>query len=189
MALPEGLAIGTPVHYLPGPFDTTSWNRGNPGPVAAIVTWIDEANEQISMTIFQDGKPPAFRTGILYVSNGGDTADVFKLQGDPMPAQNCTTDVSDLAITDTQAGTFTLQWTAPDGAIGQVVYYRLSGQTVFSQVNQPGNLQGQYLTAPAGFRFDDLPTGDSIDFIVKNLCANSVLSVGVQISGTPTTPL
>jgi hypothetical protein len=86
MPLPAGLRIGDPVNYVPGYFDVTVWNRGNYGPVAALVTWIDTDNNTVDLSVLPWGKPMVHRTGIVYYTDKAAGNNCFKLLADPLPA-------------------------------------------------------------------------------------------------------
>lgn len=185
MALPAGLYISKPVQYLPNVYDAGVWNLGEQGPVAALITAIDAANNKIDLVIFPPGAGPFYRSEILYYSDAGDDANAFKLDTDTL---TCGTDVSGIAITDTSYSNFVVEFTQPTGSHGFLAFYRdVTGDGTWLTPNQPGNKSANYEANKA--TFTDMDDGATYDILIKNICNNGVASSGVTATDTATTPL
>jgi hypothetical protein len=183
------LKIGDTVQYLPGPFDMFAFNRGAPGPVAALVTWIDEDNETAGLLVFPDDKEPLRRPNIKYYDATLANENGFKLPADVWPPpSSCADDVTSLSIVDTSAANFRASWTPPSNSQGAFITYRENGTTPWKTPNEPGNLSGAFAAGGLQYYFTDAVIGVAYDVRVQNICEGGDFAPGVSATDTATTP-
>lgn len=188
MAFPSDIAIGQNVQYLPAFYDMHAFNRGYPGPVAALITWIDAEAETIGLLIFPDGKAPLHRKEIKYFADADPEEDSFKKITDVL---TCSADVADEQITDFNSSNFTIIWEPVLGnSAGVSVRYRINGgDPTWLLPNAIGTLEGHF-SGPGNdtFIFTNMAAGTTYDVQIRNLCLNNIYSAGVVVTGTAITP-
>lgn len=175
MALPGGLAIAQPILYFPSLFDL-----GIRGPLAAVVTGIDATAGTIDLTVFPPGRDPVFRVGVKYIADILAWDKFFLLTTDTLPA--CGTEKSGVVITFPYFGGFQIDWTNPGTFAGTAIYYRVNGTTDWVPVSEG---QGEYNSTETQFIFaNGLVMGETYDFLIQNICINSIASAGVIVTDT-----
>ncbi len=177
--LPGGVAIGQIVQYLPGPFDVMAYSNGQPGPVAAIITAVDQVRQTVNLTLLPDGKPAEYRPGVPYFSGAAANENTFKRPDD----FSCTQNITNLNLSPI-TGNFRVTWTPPAESAGVVVTYRENTTEIWKVPNAPGNLRGVY--GNNFFYLTNTITGVQYDIQVQNVCSNGAVSDGANSNTTGT---
>lgn len=183
MALPAGLFIGKAVQYLPNIYDGGTWNQGQQGPVAAMITAIDTDNDLISLVVFPKGAGPFFRDEIPYYTDAADDQNGFKLDTDTL---TCTDENTGVSVTNADPGNFVIEFTAPAGSHGYLLFYKVHTDVTWLTPNQPGNASAVYEDGAA--TLSGLVDGTNYDFKLQNICNNGIASAGVVINETAVSP-
>lgn len=182
MPIPGDVLIGSTVQYLPGPFDLFAYNMGEPGPVAALVTYINPTTQAVTLRVFGANRPPADRPEIPYYADIAADGSGFKRLADPETV-TLPDEVTGATIVDTDPNNFRIEWINPAGSIGTRVRYRQTGDTEWLLPNTPGNLLGEFDDDDA-FYFINALGGQSYDIQLQNLGDNYAYSAGVVETAT-----
>lgn len=95
------------------------------------------------------------------------------------PPPTCSDEKTGVSITDPVSTNFTIEWTNPAGYTGTSITYRAFGDIVWLVPNAVGNATGTFVGS-VKFVFDSgLVPGTSYEILIRNRCANSILSPGV----------